>query len=93
MWEAGRKLNSIIVCLAERRATANIQQCKQESEYMLHTEYDIALLHLVSFYYFVAKACARRPGAATSVERRRCERRTLLAAGAAGKLAGATRLR
>ncbi len=37
-------------------------------------EYDIASLYMVSFYCFVAKACARRPGAAASVERRRRER-------------------
>jgi hypothetical protein len=37
-------------------------------------------------------ACARRPGVAASMERRRRERRTLLA-GAAGELAGAARLR
>jgi hypothetical protein len=55
-------------------------------------EYDIASLYMVSFYCFVTKACARRPSAAASVERRRRERRTLLA-GAAGELAGATRLR
>jgi hypothetical protein len=55
-------------------------------------EYDIASLYMVSFYYFVTKACARRPGAAASVERMRRERRTLLA-GAAGELAGATRAR
>ncbi len=54
-------------------------------------EYDIASLYMVSFYCFVTKACARRPGAAASVECRRRERRTLLA-GAAGELAGATRL-
>jgi hypothetical protein len=40
----------------------------------------------------VTKACVRRPGAAASVERRRRERRTLLA-GAACELAGATRAR
>ncbi len=40
----------------------------------------------------MTKACARRPGAAANVERRRREHRTLLA-GAAGELAGATRLR
>ena len=40
----------------------------------------------------MTKACARRPGAAANVKRRRRERRTLLA-GAAGELAGATRLR
>ena len=55
------------------------------------TEYDIASLYMVSFYCFVAKACARRPSAAASVERRRHERRTLLA-GVAGELARATRL-
>ena len=55
-------------------------------------EYDIPSLYMVSFYCFVTKACARRPGAAASVERRRRERRTLLA-GPAGELAGATRLR
>ncbi len=55
-------------------------------------EYDIASLFMVSFYCFVIKACARRPGAAASVERRRRERRTLLA-GAAGELARVTRLR
>ena len=55
-------------------------------------EYDIASLFLVNFYCFVTKACARRPGAAASIERRRRERRTLLA-GTAGELAGATRLR
>ena len=49
-------------------------------------EYDIASLYMVSFYCFVTKACARRPGAAASVERRRREHRTLLA-GVAGKLA------
>ena len=59
----------------------------------LHTaEYDIASLHMVSFYCFVTKACARRPGAAASKERRQCERRTLLV-GAAGELAGVTRAR
>ena len=47
---------------------------------------------MVSVYCLVTKACARRPGAAASVERRRREHRTLLA-GAAGELAGATRLR
>ncbi len=47
---------------------------------------------MVSFYCFVTKACARRPDAAASAERKRHERRTLLA-GAAGELAGATRLR
>ena len=31
---------------------------------------------MVSFYYFVTKACARRPGEAASAERRRRERRT-----------------
>ncbi len=46
----------------------------------------------LSFYCFVTSACARRPGAAASVELRRRERRTLLA-GAAGELAGATRAR
>ncbi len=56
------------------------------------TEYDIASLFMVGFYCFVTKVCARRPGADTSVERRQRERRTLLA-GAAGKLAGAIRLR
>ncbi len=55
-------------------------------------EYDIASLCMVSDYCFVTEACARRPGAAASVERRRCERRNLLA-GAAGELAGATRAR
>jgi hypothetical protein len=40
---------------------------------------------MVSVYCFVTKACVRRPGAAASVERRRRERRTLLA-GAAGEL-------
>ncbi|MFN9908439.1 MAG: hypothetical protein ACK56F_20305, partial [bacterium] len=55
-------------------------------------EYDIASLYTVSVYCFVTKACARRPGAATSVKCRRRERRTLLE-GAAGELAGATRLR
>ncbi len=43
-----------------------------------HTEYDIASLYMISFYCFVTEACARRPGAATSVEHRQCERRTLL---------------
>ena len=47
---------------------------------------------MVSVYYFMTNACVRRPGAAASVECRRRERRTLLA-GAAGELAGATRLR
>ena len=51
-------------------------------------EFDIASLYTVSFYCFVTKAYARRTGAAASVERRLCERRTLLA-GAAGELAGA----
>ncbi len=46
---------------------------------------------MVSSYCFVTKACARRPGAAASVQRRRRERCTLLAG--AGELAGATRLR
>ena len=40
--------------------------------------------------FFATSACARKTGAAARVERRRCERRTLLA-GAAGELAGATR--
>ncbi len=31
-------------------------------------EYDIASLHMVSVYCFVTKACARRPGAAASME-------------------------
>ena len=57
----------------------------------LQPECDIASLFMVSVYCFVTKACVRRPGAAASVERRRRERRTLLA-GAAGELAGATRL-
>jgi hypothetical protein len=53
--------------------------------------------HSIAMYgqrllFFLTKACARRPDAAASVERRRRERRTLLA-GAAGELAGATRLR
>ncbi len=55
-------------------------------------EYDIASLFVVSFYCFVTKACARKTGAAARVERRRRERRTLLA-GAAGELAEVTRLR
>ncbi len=55
-------------------------------------EYDIASLYKVSCNCFVTKACARRPGAAASVERRGCERRNLLA-GVAGELAGATRAR
>ncbi len=33
------------------------------------TEYDIALLFIVSVDCFVTKACARRPGAVASVER------------------------
>jgi hypothetical protein len=56
---------------------------------LCRSEYDIASLYIVSFHCFVIKACARRPGAAASVERRRRERRTLLA-GAAGELARAT---
>ncbi len=50
---------------------------------------------MVSLYGFVTKACAKRPGAAISVERRRSERRTArtLLAGAACELAGAARLR
>ena len=52
-------------------------------------QYDIASLYMVRFYCFVTKACTRRPGAAASVERRRRERRTLLA-GVAGELAEAT---
>ena len=59
---------------------------------LLQSEYDIPSLCMVSFYCFVAKACARRPGAAASVKHRRRERRTLLA-GAAGELARATRSR
>ena len=43
-------------------------------------EYDIASLYMVSFYCFVTKACARRPGAAASVERRRASRSDTLAA-------------
>ena len=39
-----------------------------------HSEYDIASLFMVSFYCFVTKAYARRPGAAVRVERRRRER-------------------
>ena len=46
-------------------------------------EYDIASLFMLSFYCFVTKACARRPGTAASVEHTRRERHTLLA-GAAG---------
>jgi hypothetical protein len=42
-------------------------------------EYDIASLFMASVYCVVTKACARRPGAAASVERRRRERRSLLA--------------
>jgi hypothetical protein len=57
-----------------------------------YAEYDIASLYMDSFYCFVTKACVRRPGAAARVKRRRNKRRTLLA-GAAGELAGATRLR
>ena len=45
----------------------------------------------VLVYSFVTKACVRRPGVAASVERRRRERRTLLA-GAVGEVAGVTRL-
>ena len=56
--------------------------------FMQTAEYDIALLYMVSVYCFVTKACARRRGAAASVERRRL----ILLAGAAGELAGATRL-
>ncbi len=48
------------------------------SVYEVWSEYDIASLCLVSFYCFVTKTCARRPGAAASMERRRRERRTLL---------------
>jgi hypothetical protein len=55
-------------------------------------EYDVASLYLVSFYSYVTKACARRPGATANVERRRRDSRTMLA-GAAGEVAGATRLR
>ena len=55
-------------------------------------EYDITSLYAASFYCFVTKACASRPGVAASVEHRRRKRRTLLA-GVAGELAGATRLR
>ncbi len=53
-------------------------------------EYDIVSLIMVSFYCFVTKACARRPGAAASVERRQRECRMLLAA-APGELAGVSR--
>ncbi len=55
-------------------------------------EYDIASLFMVSFYCFVTIARARRSGAAAnlSVERRRRERRALLA-GAAGELACSSR--
>jgi hypothetical protein len=64
-----------------------------EEHILIHApEYDIASLYMVSFYCLVTKACARKPGAATRVERRRRERRTLLA-GAAHELAGATRTR
>ena len=52
---------------------------------------DIASLYMASFYCFVAKACARLPGAAASVERGRRERRTLHA-GAEDELVEATRL-
>jgi hypothetical protein len=44
------------------------------------SEYDIASLYMVSVYCFVTKACARRPGAAASVERRRASRSDTLAA-------------
>ena len=44
------------------------------------TEYDIASLYMVSFYCFVTEACARRPGAAASVEHRRASRSDMLAA-------------
>jgi hypothetical protein len=50
-------------------------------------EYDIASLFMVGFYCFVTKACARRPGAAASMEHRRRERRALLAGAAAGRRA------
>ncbi len=43
------------------------------------SEYVIVSLYMVSFYCFVTKACARRSGAAASMERRQRERRTLLA--------------
>ncbi len=59
--------------------------------FVMVVEYDIASLCLVSFYCFVTKAFAKKPGAAASVERRRREGRTLLA-GVACELAGATRL-
>ena len=49
-------------------------------------------LVILLVFIFVTKACAKRTGAAASVERRRRERRTLLA-GAAGELAGVTRAR
>jgi hypothetical protein len=55
-------------------------------------QHQIASLCMVRFHCFVTEACARRPGAAASVERMRRERRTLLV-GAAGELAGVTRLR
>ncbi len=55
---------AIVVCVPDRqRASA----CTQP-------EYDIASLYMVSVYCFVTKACARRPGAAASVECRRRER-------------------
>ena len=60
--------------------------------YLSLAEYDVASLYMVSIYCFVTKGCAKRPGAAASVEHRRRERHALLAR-VAGELAGATRLR
>ena len=66
----------------------HVSTCRNHA--VLVAEYDNASLFIFSFYCFMTKACARRPGAAASVERRRCKRHTLLAA---GELAGVTRAR
>ncbi len=62
------------------------------SQHSRVSEYDIASLCMIRFYCFVTKACARRLGAAASVEHRRRKRHTLHA-GAVGELAVVTRLR
>jgi hypothetical protein len=84
--------HDIVITLSGAAAVSESNRQKHEHTGYHQSEHAIASLYMVSFYCFVIKACVRRPGAAASVERRRRERRTLLA-GAAGELAGATRAR
>ena len=67
----------MVATLAQGACVLRAALREQVSEYDMTAralEYDIASLNMVTFYCFVTKACARRPGAAASVERRRRER-------------------